>query len=352
MASRRAFLKLAGAAAAGAIWPQRLRAESLATPEAWPSGPDIRLGRGALGWGAAVLSRPHPDGTLLGHVYPDDVVQIMREVVGLGMAYHTHVWFELERGYVYSPFLQPVMNLPQTPLTSLPASTVWVETVVPYVIARSRPDPAAPEVDRYYYSSVFFIAETVTGADGQIWYRVGMETGSNTYAPGSSFRPIEPEELTPTSPEVDPAEKLVVVYLARQAISAFEGRREVWRAPMSSGANYFGDDGVTILNGTPRGHHVIWGKRVSRHMQGGTLEAGYDVRGVGWVAYFSGNGAALHSTYWHNDFGIPKSHGCLNLRPDDAKWLFRWTVPAVPYDPGDITVNWDSRGTTIDLRET
>jgi len=68
------------------------------------------------------------------------------------------------------------------------------------------------------------------------------------------------------------------------------------------------------------------------------------------VCYFASNGAALHSTYWHNDFGIPKSHGCLNCRPEDAKWLFRWTTPLVPYQPGDITVDWDHRGTTVDIR--
>jgi lipoprotein-anchoring transpeptidase ErfK/SrfK len=72
---------------------------------------------------------------------------------------------------------------------------------------------------------------------------------------------------------------------------------------------------------------------------------------VGWVSYFSSNGAALHSTYWHNDFGIPKSHGCLNCRPEDAKWLFRWTAPLVPYQPGDVTVDWDHRGTAVELLE-
>ncbi|MGH2524736.1 MAG: L,D-transpeptidase, partial [Anaerolineales bacterium] len=115
-------------------------------------------------------------------------------------------------------------------------------------------------------------------------------------------------------------------------------------------ANYFGEDGQTLLNGTPSGAHPIWSKRISRHMQGGTLDAGYDLPGVGWVCYFASNGAALHSTYWHNDFGIPKSHGCLNCRPEDAKWLFRWTAPQVPYQPGDITVNWDNRGTTVDIQ--
>ncbi len=343
---------MAGLAAVGAALPPRWlarRRHDLA--EAWPEGPGIRLGRGALGWGAPILSRPHPEGQPLGHVYPDDVVRIMREVVGLGMAYHTHVWFELEDGFVYSPYLQPVFNLPQTPLTTIPPGGVWIEVVTPHVDGRKTASAEAAIVYRIYYSCVFRVTEVVTGDDGQPWYRVEMEDGYALYAPAKFLRIIQPDELTPISPEVDPAEKVIEVYLAEQALSAFEGKREVYRARISSGANYFGEDGHTLLNGTPQGPHPIWGKRISRHMVGGTVESGYDVPGVGWVAYFSSNGAALHSTYWHNDFGIPKSHGCLNCRPEDAKWLFRWTAPEVPYDPGDKTVNWENRGTTVDLLE-
>jgi lipoprotein-anchoring transpeptidase ErfK/SrfK len=318
-------------------------------PGEWPAG--VPLGRGALGWGAPILTRPHPEGRQLGYVYPDEVVRVVRQVVGLGMAYHTHLWFELEDGYVYAPYLQPVMYLPQVPVDVVPPEGLWTEVVTPHAGGLARPDAAAPLVYDLYYSMVLRVVETLPGADGQPWYRATMETGYDVHAPASIFRVIQPGDLTPLSPEVDPAEKKVVVYLAEQTLSAFEGQREVYRTRISSGANYFGEDGVTLLNGTPRGAQHIWSKRISRHMQGGTIDAGYDVPGVGWVAYFAGNGAALHSTYWHNDFGIPKSHGCLNCRPEDARWLFRWTVPGVPYQPGDVTVNWENRGTMIDLQE-
>ena len=360
MRSRRSFLKLAGAAAAGALLVPGLsggqRAGSrpnLRQPvdQPWPQGPNVKLGRGTLGWGAPILSRPHPEGAQLGYVYPDNVVQVLREVVGLGMAFHTHLWFELEKGFVYAPYLQPVMNLPQTPLTSVPSEGVWTDVSVPYVDARKLPDPAAARVYRIYYSAVYQIAEVVTGVDNKPWYRVAMETQETMYAPAESFRLIGADEITPLSTDVDPAEKRVEVYLVDQALAAFEGQREVFRARISSGANYFGPDGHTLQNGTPGGAHPIWQKRISRHMQGGTVQNGYDVPGVGWVSYFSSNGAALHSTYWHNDFGIPKSHGCLNCKPADAKWLFRWTAPNVAYQPGDVTVDWVHRGTTVELLE-
>ncbi|MCK7483271.1 MAG: L,D-transpeptidase [Candidatus Moduliflexus flocculans] len=58
--------------------------------------------------------------------------------------------------------------------------------------------------------------------------------------------------------------------------------------------------------------------------------SGFDLPGVPWVIYIKENGIALHGTYWHNDYGRPRSHGCINLTPQAAKWLYRWTTPAVP----------------------
>jgi hypothetical protein len=343
--SRRNFLRLTGAALAGYALPFARVAQ---TEPGWPQGSGIRLGRMTWPWRAAVLARPHPDGRLIRNLDVDEVVPILRDIVGRGMAYHTHVWNEIEDGYVYSPYLQPVKNLPQTPLTSLPPDGVWTEVSIPYVDAHAQADPEAPVVYRLYYSAVFKITEIVNTPGGAVWYRVFTEIGTRMYAPAHAFRVIHDAELTPISPDIE--DKTIVVHMARQSLSAFEGQTEVYRARISSGANYFGDDGVTLLNGTPSGAHSIWQKRISRHMQGGTLEAGYDVPGVGWVCYFASNGAALHSTYWHNDFGIPKSHGCLNCRPGDAKWLFRWTKPVVSYQPGDVTVNWANRGTVVDIR--
>jgi len=347
--SRRSFLKLAGLTAAGAALP--LPAGRLTAGPAWPQGPHLRLGRVAWPWGVSVYSRPRPDGQVIRKLYPEDVVVVLRDVVGRGLAPHNHVWNEVEDGYVYSPHLQPVRNIPQTPLAALPGDGVWSEVCVPYVEARAEPQADAPIVYRLYYSAVFKITELKTADDGSAWYRAYTETERRMYAPAEAFRIIPLEELTQISPDVDPRDKLIAVDVKEQALSAFERNTEIFRARLSSGALYFGEDGRTLTSGTPKGAHSIWQKRISRHMQGGTVDAGYDVPGVGWVAYFASNGAALHSTYWHNDFGIPKSHGCLNCRPEDAHWLFRWTAPNVPYDPGEVTVNWDNRGTTVDLQE-
>jgi lipoprotein-anchoring transpeptidase ErfK/SrfK len=348
--TRRSFLKLAGTALASAAFPSVAAPRALAPrlDPAWPSGPDVLLGRMVWPWGVHILSRPHPDGADLGVLKADDVVQIMREVVGKGIMSRTHVWYELEKGYVYKPYMQPVRNILNTPLTTLPEEGVWAEVTVPYIDGRLKPAADAKVLYRLPYSTVLKIKEIQTGPDGAAWYRADTETEVKMYAPAAAFRIISADEISPLSAGVD--KKRVVVYLAEQALSAFEGKTEVFRTQISSGALFFGADGKTLTSGTPGGDHIIWQKRLSRHMQGGTREVGYDLPGVGWVAYFASNGAALHSTFWHNDFGTPKSHGCLNCRPEDAKWLFRWTAPAVPYEPGDITVNMTSPGTVLDIR--
>src|SRR5512143_2800246 len=120
--SRRSFLKMAGMALAGVVrpvpWPRALAPRF---DEGWPSGPEVLLGRMVWPWGVKILSRPHPDGAELGQLKADDVVRIVREVVGKGVYPRNHVWYELEQGYVYKPYLQPVRNIHNPPVMALPA---------------------------------------------------------------------------------------------------------------------------------------------------------------------------------------------------------------------------------------
>ena len=99
---------------------------------------------------------------------------------------------------------------------------------------------------------------------------------------------------------------------------------------------------------TPPGIRPIWRKLISVHMSGGSTGGGYDLPGVSWTSLFEGNGVAIHSTFWHNNFGEEMSHGCVNCAPDDAKWIFRWTNPVVSYDPGDLTVGMPG-GTVVEV---
>jgi lipoprotein-anchoring transpeptidase ErfK/SrfK len=57
-------------------------------------------------------------------------------------------------------------------------------------------------------------------------------------------------------------------------------------------------------------------------------------------------GVATHGTYWHTNWGTPMSHGCVNMRTEEAKWLFRWTTPVTPSD----AINKVGRGTRVTVK--
>jgi lipoprotein-anchoring transpeptidase ErfK/SrfK len=119
-------------------------------------------------------------------------------------------------------------------------------------------------------------------------------------------------------------------------VTAFEGESMVFSQRCSSG---------TKGTKTPLGDFRTYHKGPSIHMtnQGDEVAHIYDLPGVPWVTFFTGVGNALHGTYWHNDYGRPRSHGCVNLPSDAAKFLYRWTTPTVPpetdylYLPGQGT---------------
>lgn len=347
MPTRRTFLKLTGASVLSAALWRAPSAHSQTTP-ALPEGPEVWVGRVAWPWGVHIHSRPRPEGRQLRTLYPEDLVVLRRQVVGYGFMPHNHVWYETDEGYIYASHVVPSRNWPQPPVNALPPEGLWAEVMVPYVEGRAQPAPDAPVRYRLYYGATYKVMAVFTQPDGQVWYQAGTEVTPNMYAPAAAFRIIAPEEITPISPTV--TDKTLRVDLARQTITAVEGKAEVFRARIASGAQFYGEDGRTLTGGTGLGQRFIWQKRISRQMQGGTVDNGYDLPGVAWVSYFSSIGEALHAAYWHNDFGRPKSRGCINLRPEDAKWLFRWTQPPVAYHPGDVTVNWDTRGTLVDIR--
>lgn len=88
-------------------------------------------------------------------------------------------------------------------------------------------------------------------------------------------------------------------------------------------------------------------KRSSRHMWVSPSQGGYNYPGVPWVTYFNWEGDALHGVYWHNDFGTPRSHGCVSMTPQAARWIYRWTHPTVPADLMEV---WIDDGTPIHIQ--
>lgn len=121
--------------------------------------------------------------------------------------------------------------------------------------------------------------------------------------------------------------KHIYVDLSSQRLTAYEGSRLVFLFPVSTGK----------WGPTPTGDFHIWVKLRYAHMEGGDKENGtyYDLYNVPYTMFFYNDqvpksaGFSLHGAYWHDNFGHPMSHGCVNLRPEDAAKLYFWTDPPV-----------------------
>jgi lipoprotein-anchoring transpeptidase ErfK/SrfK len=99
------------------------------------------------------------------------------------------------------------------------------------------------------------------------------------------------------------------------------------------------------------GEYLTSWKTISIHMTGGTSGAGYDTPAVSWANFFDAeHGIAIHSAFWHNDFGQAVSHGCVNVSPEDAKWIFRWTAPNISIELADIRIPMPG-GTHVIVKE-
>jgi lipoprotein-anchoring transpeptidase ErfK/SrfK len=120
-------------------------------------------------------------------------------------------------------------------------------------------------------------------------------------------------------------ERWIDVSIGKQTLVLYEGARPVFATLVSTGAG--GLDGPTA---TPRGIFRIHTKHVSATMSSDELGEEFELSDVPYVQYFDQGGYALHGAYWHDGFGQPRSHGCINLSPGDARRVFDWTEPRVP----------------------
>ncbi len=328
--------------------------------QTWPL--NQKLGRLTI-WKLDVRARPAETAKSVKVIYEDTVVPIIREVVGeTPSGLLNRRWVETPDGYIYSPRLQQVFYRPNPPLSSLPTTLegkkgMWAEVTVPYVdFILANPPARSPllketQRPRLYYSQVYWIDEIRTNPDGKILYRVNERYGSYGdiyWAPAEAFRPISEEEVSPINPDVEG--KKVVVNLSRQTLTCFEGKSEVYFCQVATGAKWDADGNKVDTWSTPPGVHTISRKYLSLRMSGRTTG---DWPAVAWTSIFATGGVAIHSTYWHNDYGLPRSHGCVNAKPEDARWIYRWTYPHPPLDPGmiDVSSKWPPVGTVVEVVE-
>jgi LysM repeat protein len=169
----------------------------------------------------------------------------------------------------------------------------------------------------------FNVSMDALAAANQIVWVDRIFVGQVLQIPDEDFIPpaSEAAALEPLPAEAIPQPtvlegKQIIVVLSQQRVYAFEDGSLLRHFLASTG-----------LPGTPtvQGDFAVYSKLASQRMTG----PGYDLPGVPWVMYFF-RGYALHGTYWHNNFGTPMSHGCVNLRTPEAEWLYQWAPIGTP----------------------
>jgi hypothetical protein len=136
--------------------------------------------------------------------------------------------------------------------------------------------------------------------------------------------------------------KWIEIDLSDQQLIAHQDDRIFLKASISSG----------LWNKTPVGEYNIWYKIASTKMEGGSRlnKTYYYLPNVPYAMFFSGD-YGIHGTYWHNNFGTPRSHGCINAPTAVAEKLFYWTDPQIPEGKRSVRATQDNSGTRVVIHE-
>ncbi|MHC1739564.1 MAG: L,D-transpeptidase family protein [Anaerolineaceae bacterium] len=324
--SRREFLKLSGASMVALFAlasPKIVHASSLFHQEN-----SVSMGRIVTN-NVKGYSAPALDSKEVKTYYKDLVLPITEVAIGSGEPTYNQVWYKInDEGYVHSGFVQPV-RIDLNPIVStIPIGGQLAEITVPYSDAVWNPIYKNLVAYRLYYSTTHWVIGTLKDETGQVWYEILEDFYEFHYFVNAThLRLISPDEVTTLSPDVPLSEKHIRVHLNEQTVVAYEGDTAVQMIRCSGGTKLFN------IYLTPTGDFTTDYKRPSRHMVNGSKAAAntYDLPGVPWVSFINDEGISFHGTYWHNDFGRPRSHGCINLPSEGSKWLYRWTLPEVPF---------------------
>jgi lipoprotein-anchoring transpeptidase ErfK/SrfK len=299
-----------------------------------------------LGNSVGLYAKPSFSSQLLKMFYTDVVQSITEVTLGDNEPAYNRVWYQINNeGFIHSGSVQPVEIRNNQPITTYPGNPFLVELTVPFtdtLWTLKRPDYFAY---RLYYGTTYWISGIKKDSSGKVWYQIQDDKWEELsfYADATHFHPIQHKEIAPLSPNVPVEEKRIEVNLPAQAVIAYEYDQPVFMTRAATGA-HFSDGNFT----TPSGHYITNRKRPSRHMAAGDPAApnSYNLPGIPWVSYLTKSGISFHGTYWHNDFGKPRSHGCINLSIEAARWIYRWTFPTVP--AGEDAWSEDT-GTGVDV---
>jgi len=301
----------------GYVCDGRYALPTFTTPEELP---DSILSRYTYSWiedHAPLYAQPHDGAAVVGNA---GVGFLYSTIQGVATDDAGNRWFRVNGGWTPSGYIHIVEG---TVFTGVEVNAQpdrpfgWMmDTWAP----RARPggdamSEGATLLQRYDFVEIY---DAVRAEDGWIWYDIG---GGRWVK--QNFLSLVDERPRPA--EVGPDDFWVDVDLYEQTFAAYEGDRMVFATLVSSGLDRWP---------TREGLFQVWSRHLSAPMSGG--EAGddfYALTHVPHTMYFDDD-ISLHGAYWHNLFGHQRSHGCVNMPPRDAEWVYFWSENA----PNDLWV--------------
>lgn len=225
------------------------------------------------------------------------------------------------------------------PDLALPVGIVLRKKINAYTSADGGATIKSAKPLTYKRFDVLPIVEEVT-LGKQAFYHVG----GAMYVRRGDVRRVD--EATPPTTVKQPGQKWIDVAIGKQVITAYEGKTPVYVALISSGR-----EKENLEFKTPRGIHAVQSKHVTGTMDNLYATDGpYAIEDVPWTMYFLGS-YAIHGAFWHNGFGRVRSHGCINMTPHDARWLFYWTEPHLPAGWHSVYANKSMHGTVVKVHD-
>ena len=257
------------------------------------------------------------------------VVERMKPKVGFSLL-ETFLSAGRRYGVTSDLTLVPVDRLRPIQGSSFHGVEIGKDVNLPFAFVRS-PDAKYWEYDarkrkfREAEAAEYRAAVHLTGKQQFFHGRLHFEVDGGKWLSDQDASRIDPAKRMPAWGKN--GDKWLDINVTKQTLVAYDGIKPVFATLISSGEAGLGDPEHSTA--TKRGIFRIHTKHVSTTMASDEVGEEFELRDVPYVQYFE-DGYALHGAYWHDRFGVPKSHGCINLAPEDARRLFYFTEPEVP----------------------
>jgi hypothetical protein len=297
-------------------------------PQVWLSGGSPQP-TAAQAW-AAKSSDPLPSFLeLAAHKDEAPVVERMKPKVGYSLL-ETFLSAGRRYGVTSDLTLVPIDRLRPIQGSSFHGVEIGKDIELPFAFVRS-PDAKYWEYDRSTRklreaeAAEYRAAVRLTGKQQVFHGRLHFEVEGGKWLSDRDASRLDPAKRMPAWGKN--GERWLDINVTKQTLVAYDGEKPVYATLISSGEAGLSDPEHTTA--TKRGIFRIHTKHVSTTMASDEVGEEYELRDVPYVQYFE-DGYALHGAYWHDRFGVPKSHGCINLAPEDARRLFFFTEPELP----------------------